>query len=368
MLTTVAAAFLAMFVAACDSSGTNDPPEEVFDRGALLENIGNNLIFPTYGKLLSHVEDLEIEADQFLQNPSVSSLADLREGLKQARLTWQEASFFQFGPAQTVALRGVLNTFPANVDQINSNITSGNYVLGSIENLPAGGFPALGYLIYGDGLTDEDIVGLYTTDQNAASRIKYLRDNTEFISEIVLFVANEWGSGGNYLNTFLDPDNAGTDVGSSLGEVVNAMILHFERFSRDGKIGIPAGVRSAGVPRPRATEAFYAGYSAELAGANLEGLLRLYTGVGENGQGGTSLADNLGFLGASDLAVDIETAFAESLAAVSGLTDPLSTQLEGNVDEALVVFTKMQELVVLMKVDMASRLGITITFQDNDGD
>ena len=32
------------------------------------------------------------------------------------------------------------------------------------------------------------------------------------------------------------------DIGSSMGAVVNAYVLYYERYIRSGKIGIPAGI------------------------------------------------------------------------------------------------------------------------------
>ena len=193
----------------------------------------------------------------FLADPSITTLTDAQVALKEARLSWQNVALFQFGPAETFAIRGTLNTFPTDEDQIAQNIDSGTYILGSVDNLDAGGFPALDYLLHGAAESPEAIIALYSTANDAANRNAYVQANLDFIQSNADAVVDGWmPGGGNYLNTFLSNENAGTDVGSSLGQLLNAMILHYERFIRDGKIGIPAGVRSSGVPRPTATEAF----------------------------------------------------------------------------------------------------------------
>ena len=363
-------ASITFFMAACDSGGDNDPPEEqVFDRAGMLENIGLNYILPAYDLFLAQVQALEQEVDAFAADPSVVTLGNAQSALVNARIAWQRVSFLQFGPAESVALRGVLNTFPTNTEQIAANINSGNYTLGSVENIAAGGFPAMGYLLHGEGLSAEEVVALFTSDVNAANRLKYLEDNNDFVMSNTAFVVNQWSAqGGNYINTFLSDAKGGIDVGSSLGELVNAMVLHFERFMRDGKIGIPAGVRSAGVPRPRATEAFYGGYSRMLALVNLSAMRLLFKGSHVSGEEGLGLEENLTFLEAAGLALDINETFIASETVVSQLSDPLTAQIDADPDKMVAAFTQMQELVVLLKVDMTSRLGITITFQDNDGD
>ncbi len=356
---------------ACDSSSTNDPSDDSnsFDRAGMLDHLGNNIIQPAYQALQIATDVLDGAATQFATDLSVANLDVLRNALKSARLAWQDVSMFQFGPAETVALRGVLNTYPTDTGQINANISGGGYVLGTIENIDAGGFPALGYLLYGNGQSDEEVLSSFSSASDATGRLKYLQDNTALIKSAVDFVVDEWAAGGgNYIATFLSEAKAGTDVGSSLGELVNAMVLHMERFMRDGKIGIPAGVRSAGISRPLATEAVFAGYSSELAVANLAALSRLFRGESLAGVDGISIEENLAFLDAGDLATDINQSFSQNLTAVANLTDPLAQQIETDLDALLSTFTSMQDLVVLLKVDMTSRLGITITFQDNDGD
>jgi len=354
-------------LAACDSGSVTDTSD--IDRTALLNNYGSNIILPAYETLQNETDDLNVAAEAFVASPSVSTLAEVRTRLRAARLAWQDANLFQFGPAENVALRGALNTYPTDEDQIDDNVASGSYTLGSVNNQAAGGFPAVGYLLYGVGASDEEIVAAYTDGSNADGLGQYLADNTAFIKSNIDQVVTGWQpSGGDYLGMFTSEANAGTDVGSSLGMLINALVLHYERFARDGKVGIPAGVRSAGVARPTATEAHYGGYSLELARANVEAIKRLYQGTGLDGASGTGLDDNLRTLDAAALDTEIANELDGSMDALSGLSDPLANQIEENNDPVLAAFQEMQDVVVLLKADMTSVLGVTITFQDNDGD
>ncbi|MDZ7658215.1 imelysin family protein [Fodinibius sp.] len=233
-----------------------------------------------------------------------------------------------------------------------------------MDSRDAAGLPALGYLLHGVGDTNEEILSMYTTDADAENRMNYLLDNISFIKDQVDTATNEWqASGGDYIGMFLSEENAGTDVGSSLGMLINSYSKHYERFLRDGKIGIPAGVRSAGTPRPLAVEAYYGEYSVELASANLQQVEKIFTGAD-----GRGLDDNLEALGAGDLSDEIQTQFDEAQSALDGLSDPLSQQIEENNDPVLTTFEEMQQVFTTLKADMTSILGITITYQDNDGD
>lgn len=358
----------AVLFAACDSTTGGGTPAPDFDRPAMLAHYAEAVIRPAYAELDASVEALDAAVEAFAEAPSAERLAAAQARLKAARLAWQDANLFQFGPAETTALRTSINTYPVDVERVEANVASGSYVLGAVANRAAAGFPTLGYLLHGVGATDADVLAAYADAPDAAGRRDYLRANAAFVREAVAATAGAWAPNGAYTATFLDAANAGTDVGSSLGMLLNAFLLHYERFSRDGQIGIPAGVRSAGVPRPTLTEAFYGGYSAELAAANLRATRRLFRGDALAGASGAGLDDYLAALGADALAAQITAEFDEAVAAVGALDDPLSAQIERDNAPVLTAFQQMQDVVVLLKADMMSLLGVTVTAQDNDGD
>lgn len=335
----------------------------------MLDHLGSALILPSYEALQHAVDALDASATRFADDPSAAHLTEVQNRLRTARLAWQDANLFQFGPAASAALRASLNTYPVDRDEVEANVESGSYILGAIDNRAAVGFPALDYLLHGVGATEAEILTAYTAAADAPNRLAYLQDNIDFVKEAVDSTVDAWSaSGDNYIGTFLSEGNAGTDVGSSLGMLINAFVLHYERFIRDGKIGIPAGVRSAGVPRPSLTEAYYGGYSAELALANLRAAKRLFLGNTPAGADGSGLDDHLQALDAEALAAQIVTEFDEAIAAVEALDDPLSEQIVANNEPVLAAFTELQDVIVLLKADMTSVLGITVTYQDNDGD
>lgn len=355
--------FIPVLFAACSSS-TSSEDQGNFDRSEMLNNYGNNIIIPAFEDMQTATNELETAADNFENERTLDRLETLQSALKNARVAWQDVSPFQFGPAESIVLRSSLNTYPVNTEKVNDNISSGDYSFDSFDNNDAAGLPALGYLLHGVGDTNEEILTMYTADSKAENRMAYLLDNISFIKDQIDTATHEWQeSGGDYISMFLSDENAGTDVGSSLGMLINSFVRHYESFLRTGKIGIPAGVISADIPRPTATEAYYGGYSLELAIANLEQIERIFTGAD-----GLGLDDNLKALNAEDLSDEIQSQIDEAQTALEQLNDPLSQQIEENNDPVLTSFKELQDIVVLLKVDMTSVLGIRITYQDNDGD
>lgn len=350
----------------CDLAGTGGSDD---DFSEALQNYGQNLILPSYQQLQSETEQLHQSADEFTDDPTQQRLRNLREALREARMAWQRAAPYQFGPAEMRLLRPSLNTYPADTGQVRSNISSGDYDLEAIVNRDAAGFPALGYLLHGAAGSDAETVGRFTSAEGAGARRDYLLDLTDHVRRLAAGTADDWRSGGgNYIGTFLDEGRAGNDTGSSMGMLINALVLHFERFLRDAKIGIPSGIRSAGVPRPAATEAYYGGYSVELALASLEAMRRIYRGEAADGSEGHGLRDELEARDAGELASEIETELSQAESALEALSDPLRSQISSNNEPVLTAFSELQDVVGLLKADMTSILGITITYQDNDGD
>lgn len=354
---------LLVVVGACSSTSSSDD-ESNFDRAAMLENYGNNIILPAFEDMQTAANDLQSAAQEFESEPTPQELEDLQAALKDARLAWQDVSPFQFGPVESILLRASLNTYPVDTEKVQENVSSGDYTFGTSNSRDATGLPALGYLLHGTSDTNEKILAMYTTDSDAENRMAYLLDNITYIKEQVDTATEDWqASGGDYIGMFLSEDNAGTDVGSSLGMLINSYVQHYEKFLRSGKIGIPAGIQDAGTPRPVTVEAYYGGYSVELAQANLEQVERIFTGDDSRG-----LDDYLEALDAQDLSDEIQTQIDEAQSALEELNDPLSQQVEENNDPVQNSFKELQDLVSLLKADMTSVLGIEITFQDTDGD
>jgi uncharacterized protein len=350
-------------LASCGDSTSADEEVE-FDRAEMLENYGNNIILPAFEEMQSAVDALQAAAEDFENDRSTEQLEQLQAALKDARLSWQKVNLFTFGPSGDVLLQASLNTYPSDTEEIEENVSSGDYSLGSIDNRDAAGLPALGYLLHGIGSDNEEIIASYTTASDAENRMDYMLDNISFIKDLVDSSVTGWqASGGDYIGTFLSEENAGTDVGSSLGMLINSLVQHYERYMRDGKIGIPTGVRSAGTPRPAAVEAYHGGYSLELAQANLDQIEQVFTGAS-----GSGLDDNLEALDAGELSEEIKAELDEARTALDTLEDPLSEQIEENNEPVLTAFDELQDLVSLLKADMTSVLGISITYQDNDGD
>lgn len=53
---------------------------------------------------------------------------------------------------------------------------------------------------------------------------------------------------------------------------------------------------------------------------------------------------------------------------INSFSNPLNVSIDQDFDKVNDLFLKMKQLIVLIKVDMMSQLGLIITYTDNDGD
>ncbi|MEX2593731.1 MAG: imelysin family protein [Anditalea sp.] len=340
------------------------------DRSPLLQSIADNVILPGYENLHIDVTEMEASIEQFLENPAPNTLDQTRSDFEKAYHSWQVVAFFEFGPAFTETLRANVNTFPTDYFSIENAVQSGEIDLNKLSSQNKKGFPALDYFFYGVGDTDETILEKFTTDPYSDHRKAYLAAVSEDLFAKVDKVYKEWmASGGNFRQTFIDKD--GTDVGSSMGLMVNALSEYYERITRDARIGIPLGKRSQGVIIPQNAEAYYSGTSVSLATKNLDGIIDFF--LGKNGQqDGEGLYDYLKSLNheyEGELLADVLiNNLEEAKSKVADIPSPFSESVKTNPQPAEIAHSQLQKTLILIKVDMASALGILISYQDNDGD
>lgn len=350
---------LLLAIVGCSTDGANKHPD--YDRSSVLADQANNIIGPNFTVLATSCESLDNSINTLIADPSLPHLEDARNALLNARTAFQKCTpYSSFGPSNSYALRNELNTFPSDTTLIEHNITSGEYALGRVSTLDAQGFPAIEYLLWSAN-SDDDILNALTNDSN---RRDYITALSERCQEIASAVSNEWIA---YSTMYIQQD--GTDVGSSLGMVVNSLNLDFEKFIRDGKVGIPLGIRSLGNPLPGHVEAPYSGNSKALLMVSLEGLLQLIEGSTSSSY---SLRTYMNHVEAqhsgTELSGVIRNHINDLINQVNAIDRPLEAWLVQEAGAADQLYTDLQQLVVYLKVDMTSSLGILISYQDTDGD
>lgn len=356
---------LTLFMASCKEDNPDNPSGSEFDTNALLGNYSENIILPRYQELSSKMEVLHSATSAFQSDVNATNLGNLRTALLDAELAFQPCTSFEFGPATTYTLRSILNTYPTNENIIDQNISSGTYNLYAAGNIAAIGFPAIEYLVFGNQLSDQQVMDLFTTDAEATERLTYLLDVVEQSKIVADQVNTQWASGG-YNEVFVNAN--GTAVGSSISLMMNSFVLDFERFIRDGKVGIPLGVRSLGSANPEKVEAYYSEKSLELLAESMEAYKKCFNGTSSTEVNGVGFDDYLIHEDAEAIANKINAQLDMIATNQSVLNGPLSEDVISNKTDVQALYDEMQKLIVSLKVEMPSALAVLITYQDSDGD
>jgi predicted lipoprotein len=356
----------------CGSGGSEPSPvDNNKDRQAILQHWADDIIIPSYADFKTKFDAMATKADVFMASPTITTLAEFRSAWSDAYSQWQSVEIFEFGPADRYTVRNFFNIYPADVAGITANISNASVNLDLPGEYSRQGFPALDYLLNGVATSDTDIITYYTSSSDGTKRLEYVRKLITRMNSLSTTVISEWN--GSYKDSFIS--KTGLDVSSSFGLVVNSYVLHYERYIRSGKFGIPSGatIAGAGVPRPEKVEAVYKrDISLALAKNAHNGAVRFFSGAGMID--GPSFKSYLDALGAKDagsgvlLSEIITTQFAEITSKLNALSPDLYNQVQTNNQSMVDVYTSMQKLVRILKVDMTSAMSVTITYTDNDGD
>jgi predicted lipoprotein len=345
-------------------TGSTEPVGNGIDRQALLVQWADSVVKPGYQRFNDKLTVLKSKTTAFTAAPTTATLLDARAAWQAAYVEWQKVELFEFGPAEAISLRNHFNIYPADAAGIRQNISTGSYNFELATAIPQQGFPALDYLLNGIAADDNAIVQQYA---GSADHRRYLTDVVAKMDQTFGTVYGQWTS--TYRDTFVN--NTGTDAGSSLSRVINAYAHYFERYLRAGKIGIPSGAMT-GTALPDKIEAYYfrGALPLQLAQTAHSSVQQFFNGRA----GRPSLKAYLDALGAKDsntgqaLSNIINAQYAVSYQKLGTLGPDLYTTVQTRPAEAVQSYQEMQRAVRMIKVDMTSALGITLTYVDNDGD
>jgi predicted lipoprotein len=357
---------LCTIVACSDDENVNE--SDNFNREALLTHTADNLIIPAFVDLSSKLSTLETAVSSFTSSPDASTLTNARMAWLEAYKSWQYVEIYNIGLAEQELYNFQVNIYPTNIIDIQNNINSENVDLAAAGNNDAVGFPAIEYLLYGTGTTDQEVVEFYSTNSNSESNAAHLNELTVRLKTLTDMILTDWRNG--YRDQFISStSNTST---SSLNKIVNDFIFYYEKGLRANKVGIPAGVFSSN-PRPDLVEGVYSkNHSKELLLNALDAVQDFYNGIDYNSNvsTGTGLADYVNDrAGDSSLSNDINAQLdLVRTKIINDLDDNLNQQVNTNNSAMISVYDELQQVVVLIKTDMLQVLNISVDFIDSDGD
>lgn len=356
IITTSTILVFAFTISSCKKNKEEEETND-YNFAPLLAQVGDSIIMTNYQNFSAKTTILESDFINFKNNITEANLAILQNSFLETYHAWQKVAVFNYGsgPSFDAFGRTFLNTFPTNDQTIESNISTGVYDLGLSSNIDAQGLAALDYLLYQSDLTT--VTNAFSLN---ADRVTYLEVLISKIKTLSNQIETAWSvNGSNYLSTWKSKE--GLDAGASPAILYNQFTYEIELLKKS-KVGIPGGA-VLGITNPTYVEAYYSAASLELLRTNIINLKNIFTG-----KNGTGFDDYLVHLGRTDLRNNINHQFDVILNRIDGFSSTLTMEINNNNPDVMNLYADIQQLVVYAKTEMASVMGVEISFQDSDND
>lgn len=354
-----------------DPSGCNDGGGNLGPRRTFLRDLSERGAIAGYRVLASEAAALEAAIGALVTTIGPGTLDDAQQAWRDTRRAWKETEAFRLGPSETQRTSARIDWPTANPGQIDGEV-GGSAALSSafIDTLGAQkvGFQAIEYFLFdpedGDAGALEGLLGA----QNGRRR-GYLVALATNLRERTEELRDAWEPNGGDFGDDLVSSGLGGETFPTLkeafDEVVNRMIFTAE-VVEENRLADPLGLKTGGTPHPELVESPRSGDGAAGIVANLQGIADVYRGTYEGGQG-SGIGAQVAPLNA-EIDANVRQLLDEAIAAVQAIPTPLSDAIVNQRDETIAAYEAVQRLRRALTLDVASVLGVKLTFGGNDGD
>ncbi|MEM9920236.1 MAG: imelysin family protein [Bacteroidota bacterium] len=353
---------------ACDSE-TKEMEIEVeqptpVDRVAMLTNIFDNVALPAYDAFELETNKLVEAATAFQANVNATNLQAIQTQWQNTKLVWEAAEVYDIDPINNLFLHNKVDKYPLNQDFVERNLNKEAEMIDEtlVENSGSTtkGLPVLEYLLFRaeDG---NDILTQFTSGPRAAQYTKYVLALSQNLKAQAALLKKEFS---DIREGFIS--NTVDGINGSVNRLANVQVGLLEEILR-AKLNKPLGNEAGGVAQPEKVETPFAKTSLQAIRQNLVGVRNSF--VADEAQDNLyDLLDESHSGTGEKLSVVISTAFEDSIAELDKLDESIADMVVSNPDALTPLNDAITRLAVAVKVDMANQLGLTIVFNDTDGD
>lgn len=288
------------------------------------------------------------------QQPAQAALLEARSVWRRALLAWERVYALRTGPivdnsgllrarfwpvraaALEALLAGESAPTPARVDELGVDLR---------------GMYALEWLLFGPG-----------SQNMARSDAAYAAGTRAWA---IAFASNAQQYADDALRTLADGSAVAEQLSAapqeSASRLVNQMVATVETLASD-RLAPVLEMHAHGALQRAEVQGAPSGSSRELVLAQLRATERLYTG-----EGGAGLAALVAPV-AAEIDHHVRARFAKAIAALTRVDGPLEDVVVRDRARVEDAFRSLKEVELVLKVDLASALGVTMTFTGADGD
>lgn len=362
-------------------------------RRGILEDIGKEVILPTYEGFALKADALLIAADAWSKAPSDEQTKQAAQAAwREAAAQWQIAELTQLGPTGLMSevaagedLRYEIYSWPQTNDcRVDIELAAKSYAQAdafATSRINVRGLDALEYLIFFSGeqnacstqhpLNAEGTWAALSPQELAQRRADYAAAAAKLLVRDATRLVNAWSpQGDHYLKELTLAGQGSTRYGSTQ-EAFNAIsdaMFYLEKESKDMKLGPPLGLIGCTTDcaiAPDKLESRHANASKAHLLANLEAFTLLYQG-GPSAQA-RGFDDLLRALGQGRLAVAFEADLAAAKAALEAIDGELQEALRDDPDSVVAAFNALRALVTRFRTEFISVLDLELP-QRAEGD
>ena len=330
--------------------------EEKYDRIAMLTNIADTAILPAFSEFENESKSLSETIKNFQQNPSISTLEKAQKQWIRTADVWHQCETFKLGAYKDSYIPNRIYTSPTRVEYIDRILKSDDKINAKLIQSKGSnivGLPAIEVLLFTEN-TEELLAN--------SRKLEYLAALSEALKVRASKSVELWKKGGETYQQLIT--SQGTDLSSGISMLFNEIITVTEKIMIS-RVGKPFGKQSEGQADVKLLEAHLSGQSIQFIKTSLASVKNYFTG-GES-QGFDDYLDFLERKSSQKISDRIMTAFNKVEASAAKIKS-LEKALTENKDLVENLYKDLKELLVLLKVDAANKLAITVTFNDNDGD
>ncbi len=332
-------------------------PSTTVSKQAALDNIAKHVLLPAYADLGARARDFSTAADALASTPTPATLEKAQRAWRDVLLAWRRTQAFAHGPVADLGVAGRIQFWPTRRQSVDRVLRAQRPIDdGYIQELGASavGLSALEMLLFDTRQDVSERVASFAGANGARQRQYFLALARELVKSTAN-VESAWRGATGYAATF---SKGGQD---NLNLVVNDLLAAIEGGAQE---------RLRRVVDPHVDPMFRAEFiEGGLSDTSQPGLLALVTGaqtlfMGGNGPG---LDDYLKGL-KPGTARRVEAQFQMTVDAIRAIDAPLERAVTAKPQLISRAWDACRALEILLKTEVASTLGVTLTFKSKDGD
>ena len=345
-------------------SGDDSASSASADFSEVLDHLAGEVVLMHFVDFESRAAAMVEQAEQFCTSRSLVDLDAVRAGWWAVREPWKHVEVVQFGPIVEYPERlgPKIDDWPVNQRAVDDKVGGDSPLTVEAFNAMGSatrGLPVVEYLLWAE---DDDTLEQF---ESTPRRCEMLLGASRDIHANAGRLRDSWTGGwADQLRGLATGDGL---VFESEKEVVdqwvNRLVFTVENI-RETKLGKPKGDSSDGGPAPDLLESPFSGRSLQDALDVLAGVENIWSG----GEEGTHLGIRGLVKDDSRLAEKVDNLFEVSTARLADVPETLESTIYMEPEIVERAQAALVELQKVLQSEVAANIGITIRFNDNDGD